>query len=30
MFQDPAVAKWYGGAWTQEQAQREAEQMGRA
>jgi RimJ/RimL family protein N-acetyltransferase len=30
LFQDPAVAEWYGGAWTLEQAQREAEQMGRA
>ncbi len=30
LFQDLAVAEWYGGAWTHEQAQREAERMGRA
>jgi RimJ/RimL family protein N-acetyltransferase len=30
LFQDPAVAEWYGGAWTLEQAQREAERIGHA
>ncbi len=28
LFQDPAVAEWYGGTWTLEQAQREGERMG--
>jgi RimJ/RimL family protein N-acetyltransferase len=30
LLQDPAVAEWYGGAWTLEQAQHEAERMGHA
>jgi len=30
LFQDPAVAEWYGGMWTLERAQREAASMARA
>ena len=30
LFQDPAVAEWYGGVWTLEMAQREAARMASA